>query len=410
MNYVIAFFSYFITNQILKEMFGRNNRNKLRKILSIIVYFLFVLNAVEIRYSHCVFPVMVFLGMLILMLNYEIPLKKCLWRIFKIYIVTVALYVVVLLIVSPLGAENEVFIIFSVIHYLTLKAYNRILSSSYKESVLLYIAVPSIFIGLIVYIAYGVELTGYQRMLVLFSLITVALLIIAFYNDYAKQYEIMSERKVLEEQSYAYKRQVELIVENEQAIRRVRHDMKNHIFMIKQMLQSGSYDKLESYVDRIEEGALLNVDSQDTGNFEFDAMLANKISYIQSKGIRIEKKVLIPEKLQVDGFDISVIVGNLLDNAMYAVQNLTQESKWIKFYAVYNRNVLNIIVSNPYEGTIIFNQDHIPETTKQNKYMHGIGLKSVKSAVEKYRGVFDITAESNLFRIEVGLYFGNEVI
>ncbi len=406
MNYIIAIFSCFVTNQILREMFDRSHKNIFRKVLSIIVYFFLVLDASVSKYPHCFFPLMVFLGMIIMMLNYEIPLKKGLWRIFKVYIVTVALYVVVLLIISPLEVGNELFIIFTAMHYLTLKAYDRILNSSYKESSLLYVIVPAIFVGLIVYIIYGVELTNYQRMLVLFSIMVVALLIITFYNDYVKQYESMAEKKVLEEQGYAYKQQVKLIVENEQAIRRVKHDMRNHVFMIKRMLQIGSYDKLESYIDKIEESSLINADySQDTGNFEFDAILASKISSMQSEGICVEKKILIPEGLPVEGFDISVIVGNLLDNAIRAVQNLPQESKWIKFFAVYNRNVLNIIVSNPYEGTIRFNRNNMPETTKQDKNMHGIGLNSVKSAVEKYNGTLEITAENNIFNVDIVLYF-----
>lgn len=403
-NYIIAIFSCFVTNQVLKELFGKRVKNILRMALSVIAYFFLVMHAIISKYSHWIFPLMVFLGMLVLMVNYDVSLKKGLWRIFKVHIVTVALYVIVLMIISPLGAENEVFIIFTAIHYVTLKAYDRIMNSSYKESSVLYVIVPAIFVGLIIYIIYGVELSNYQRMMVLFSIVVVAVLIITFYSDFAKQYEGMAEKRVLEEQTLAYEQQVKLITQNEQAIKHVKHDMKNHIIVIKKMLQDGSYDRLESYIDKIEESSLINVDSQDTGNFEFDAMLASKVGYIQSKGIRVESTVLIPEGLRVDGFDISIIVGNLLDNAMRAVQNLDEESRWIKFFAFYNRNVFNIIVSNPYAGSIRFNQNHMPETTKKEMQLHGIGLKSVKCATEKYQGSLEITAESNIFKAEVVLY------
>lgn len=403
-NYVIACFSCFVTNQMLKEMYGKSKKNMLRKALSLVVYFFFVMDAIVSKYSHWFFPLMVFLGMLVLMVNYEVSFKKGLWRIFKVHIVTVALYVIVLLIISPLDVGNEVFIIFTAMHYITLKAYDRISNSSYKESSMLYLIVPAIFVGLIIYIIYGVELNNYQRMMVLFSIMVVVLLIITFYNDYAKQYEGMSEKRVLEEQNYAYEQQVKLIAENEQAIRQVKHDMKNHVIMIKEMLKRGSYDKLESYIDKMEESSLINEDSQDTGNFEFDAMLASKISRMKSKGICVEKTVMLPARLPVDGYDISVIVGNLLDNAMRAVQDLDAESRWVKFYAAYRKNVFYMVVSNPYEGTIRFNKRHMPETTKANKEMHGIGLKSVKCAVEKYQGMLDITTEDNMFKAEVILY------
>lgn len=310
----------------------------------------------------------------------------------------------VLMVISPLGAGNEVFVIFTAIHYVTLKAYDRIINSSYKESSVLYLILPATFIGLIIYIMYGVELSNYQRMMVLFCIVVVAVLIITFYGDYARQYEGMAERRVLEEKSRSYEQQVKLIEQNEQAISRVRHDMTNHIIIMRQMLQSGSYDKLESYIDQIEENSLINVDSQDTGNFEFDAMLASKIGYIQSKNIQVEKQVLIPEGLHVDGFDISIIIGNLFDNAMRAVQNLAEESRWIKFVAVYNKNVFSIIVSNPYDGSIRFDQDHMPETTKSKREVHGIGLKSIKDAVEKYNGSLELSAEANVFKAEVILY------
>ncbi len=403
-DYIIALFSCYVTNRVLKEMFGKKEKNANRMALSLIAYFFLVMDAIVSKYSHIFFPFMVFLGMIVLMVNYNVSLKEGLPRILKVHLVAISLYVVILMIVSPLGASNEVFIIFTSIHYVTLKAYDRISNSSYKESSILYLILPAIFIGLIIYILYGVELTNYQRMMVLFSIVVVAVLIITFYSDFVKQYEGTAEKRILEEQNHSYEQQIKLIEENEKAISRVRHDMKNHIIMIRQMLKSGSYDKLEKYIDKIEEGALINVDSQDTGNFEFDAMLASKIGYIRSKGIQVEKQVLIPEGLQIEGFDIAIIIGNLLDNAMRAVQNLAEESRWIKFVAVYNRNVLSIIVSNPYEGSIRFDQNHMPETTKSAREVHGIGLKSVKSAVEKYNGSLELSAEANIFKAEAILY------
>lgn len=269
---------------------------------------------------------------------------------------------------------------------------------------MLYLIVPAVFVGLIIYIIYGVELNNYQRMMVLFSIMVIVLLIITFYNDYAKQYESMAEKRALEEQNCAYEQQVKLIVENEQAIRLVKHDMKNHVIIMKQMIINGSYDKLESYIDKMEESSLINADFQDTGNFEFDAMVASKLSCIKSRGICVKKQVMIPEELPVDGFDISVIVGNLLDNALRAVENMDEELRQIEFYAVYIKNVLNIVVSNPYDGKIKFDNNGMPKTTKPDKEMHGIGLKSVKRAVEKYNGSLDITIESNVFKAEVVLY------
>ena len=180
--------------------------------------------------------------------------------------------------------------------------------------------------------------------------------------------------------------------------------MKNHVIMIKNMVEKGSYSRLESYIDKMEERSFINDASQDTGNFEFDAMLGSKIKDIESRGVCVKQMILIPEELPVDGFDVSVIVGNLLDNAIRAVQDLDEESRWIDFRAFYNRNVFNIVVSNPYKGNIKFDNNHMPETTKSFQKMHGIGLKSVKSSVEKYKGSLDITADCNVFKADVVLY------
>jgi len=403
-DYMIALLSCFATNCVLKEMFGWKEKNTNRMALSLIAYFFLVMDAIVSKYSHVIFPFMVFLGMIVLMVNYNESLKKGLPRILKVHLVAISLYIIVLMIVSPLGAGNEVFIIFTFIHYVTLKVYDRILNSSYKESSILYLILPATFIGMIIYILYGVELTNYQRMMVLFCIVVVSILIIVFYGDFVKQYEGTAEKRILEEQNHSYEQQMELIERNEKAISRVRHDMKNHIIVIRQMLKSGLYDKLEKYIDKIEESSLINVDFQDTGNFEFDAILSSKIGYIQSKGIHVEKQVLIPEGLQIEGFDISIIIGNLLDNAMRAVQDLEEEFRWIKFVAVYNRNVLCITVSNPYKGSIRFDQNHMPETTKSAKKVHGIGLKSVKSAVEKYNGSLELSAEANIFKAEVIMF------
>lgn len=110
----------------------------------------------------------------------------------------------------------------------------------------------------------------------------------------------------------------------------------------------------------------------------------------------------IPEKLNIQPFDLNIILGNLLDNAIEAVSKL-ERNKVIKASIKLDRNILYINISNPFDGNIIYKKSNL-KTTHKDKENHGFGLKSVKKAISKYNGIMNVYHTDSIFNVDVLLY------
>ena len=97
--------------------------------------------------------------------------------------------------------------------------------------------------------------------------------------------------------------------------------------------------------------------------------------------------------------DVCSIFGNAIDNAIECVCKIADEDKRLIKVTVYTQNhFLLIRIENYCESPVTFDSG-LPVTTKADSQMHGYGVKSIKQAVEKYRGHLDVEQEENWFRI-----------
>ena len=137
-----------------------------------------------------------------------------------------------------------------------------------------------------------------------------------------------------------------------------------------------------------------------TDNKFIDSLLNYKIGMAIDKNIKIE--TIIDKNISViSDVDLCCIIGNLLDNAIEACEKENIEDKIIILHMAVKNSCLLICVKNSIaESVITKNPNFI--TTKRNNEMHGIGLKSIKSIVEKYSGSFKISEqEEKFFIVEV---------
>lgn len=108
-------------------------------------------------------------------------------------------------------------------------------------------------------------------------------------------------------------------------------------------------------------------------------------------------------------FDINIILGNLLENAIEAAKKT--EEKTVNVNIQFKSEMLRIEIENSYskellkEGTGKLNF----ATTKRIKEQHGIGLHSVNQIVEKYKGLMEIDTQEKCFCVKILLYMTEKV-
>lgn len=179
-----------------------------------------------------------------------------------------------------------------------------------------------------------------------------------------------------------------------------RHDYHNHIQTLKAHVSLGQYEETMGYLNRLEED-LATVDTVlKTGNVMVDAILNSKLTLIREKGIQVDATAVVPEDIAIAGPDLSVLIGNLLDNAMEACMNIPPEERFIRIYMDILKKQLYLSVTNSMSGMAKRSGERFISAKEGN---HGFGLLRIDSIIAKYGGYVNRQTESGVFATEVML-------
>ena len=262
------------------------------------------------------------------------------------------------------------------------------------------IAVPAAGILILSVLLYG----GYQGMaatLICVSTLIINLSIFYLYHTMAENYRNLRENDIYRQQTYAYRNQLDVIMESQGRIRALRHDMKNHILALQMLLQKKDWEEACRYVDAMQDFMANPSEYSTTGNESVDSLLNYKLQRANEILEMVEARVSIPEKLILHTFDLNVVLGNLLDNAIEAAGRT--EEKRLKVMIKLEKGVLFINIRNSCQG-IADGKPQRLETTKEDASNHGIGLGNVRRIVEKYQGEMELLCENGSMDTDIIMY------
>lgn len=231
--------------------------------------------------------------------------------------------------------------------------------------------------------------------------------------SYQKMVGLQEEKEryfVEQQQVHAIQERMAEVDQFYDGIRRMKHEMKNHLTNIKGLLESGDYGGMGQYISRMDESMDAFEFSIKTGNAVTDVIVNDRQKAAEKQGIRFRSEFTYPESERYDAYDIGIIVNNLLQNALEACGKMRQGDRYIFISSRQKRKFFLIEVRNPFEGEIIMDADtNLPISTKEKEpfgrqgSMHGIGLSNVKREAEKYMGDVDIKVKKNEFSVTVML-------
>lgn len=257
-----------------------------------------------------------------------------------------------------------------------------------------------------VFIVYGAYvLTLWSGMYVVFSVVSVFMFLINYVIF--DVYEKMSTQALIERQNRAYEQEIRLCVrqaaEREEAYRQarvLRHDINDRLVAVSALIREGKPGEASDELGKmIRENSLLRQETAHSGNLALDALVNYKYSAAFAEGTEMECCIEVPAELPVDGTDLCVILGNLLDNALEAVRFLPEEERKVELTVRLSKGVLLIAVENPYIGTILVDGHDRIRSNKAGD--HGIGLVSVERTAAKYNGEVSIRYDGGMFRASV---------
>lgn len=212
----------------------------------------------------------------------------------------------------------------------------------------------------------------------LFGILLSTFFALYLYEHLAKQAETIRRQEQYEQQLKIQLKHLDDILVTQEQIKKFRHDINNYTIGLQAYIDSGDLSGAGKYLGSLKEKFLHNGDAVKTGNTALDAILSTKAAIARSKGITVETKLQLPERLPVDPIDICIIFGNSLDNAIEACEKT--EVKKISITILCNGDSIFCKLVN----TAPTGEKGLPRTSKADKQNHGYGLENIKDTLKKY--------------------------
>ena len=223
------------------------------------------------------------------------------------------------------------------------------------------------------------------------------------YHIQVKEVQIRFEKDALHNIMEMQYKNYQLSKENIDMVNQKYHDLKHQINILKTQSYTG---KSTSYLEKMEREIRVYETQNKTGNQILDAVLTNKAMICQNKEIELKFIVDGGALSFMEDMDVSALFGNMLDNAIESAEKQQEKQKrLIWLYVTKEKQFVRIRTENYCDEKIRF-KNGMPVTTKKDRRLHGYGMKSIKSTVEKYHGSVVAAQENNWFELKILLPAG----
>lgn len=227
-------------------------------------------------------------------------------------------------------------------------------------------------------------------------LLSIVFLIIFLYSRNTLYLQKQAQRDKIQilqmQQQFAY---YEEKLKDEERVRSVYHDMKNHLLVLKQQTSSTETAKM---IEKLQREVAMYEDYVHTGNEILDIILKEKARLAREMSIDFSVTADLYDIHFIEPMDISAIFGNGLDNAIEASEKLSEEQRVILVKAGKVQKFFAVLIEN---NCAEENEDVKSRTAKQDDFLHGFGISNMRKAAEKYGGQMTTKCENGKFTLKI---------
>ena len=367
-------------------------------LLTTVIYSIF---GISVIYEVCNY-----LGIIGLTLFYQGAWKKRLWVSLVIFSIDMACSLTVHFAfgqeftMHPQAIQTLLLLIcVTIISHISYPADSREIAFDKGQTYIL-ILIPATSVFILCILLYG-RSEGMEALLICVSTLIINLSVFYLYHMMVENYKNIRENDIYKQQTYAYQNQLDVIMESQSRIKALKHDMKNHILALQMLLQKKDWVEADRYLSSMQDFMANPSEYITTGNDTMDSLLNYKLLRANDVLNTVEARVNIPEKLILHSFDLNVVLGNLLDNAIEAASQ-TEEKK-LKLVIKLDKGILFINVRNSCQGIADGKAQYL-KTTKEDALNHGMGLRNVRRIIEKYHGDMDLICENGNMEADIIMY------
>ena len=332
--------------------------------------------------------------------------KKRLWVSLVLFSLDMANSLIVLFVFGDLAKFQQpaiqallLLICTTVISHISYPSEVKEIAFDTKQTLLL-LVIPAMSVIVLSVLMLG-ELEKLFAILISVCMLMINISVFYLYHVLIENYINSRDNEIYRQQTYAYQNQLEVIMESQSRVRALRHDLKNHILALQVLVERNKTEEADQYLDSMKDFMTNPQEYIKTGNDEIDSLLNYKLQKANEVLNEVETKISIPEQLRLRSFDLNVVLGNLLDNAIDA--SLQTEDNKLKVTVKIDKGILFLYICNSCRSMNGGKKDFL-ETTKEDKVNHGIGLKNVRRIVEKHHGEIEFFYENDSMETDVMMY------
>lgn len=282
----------------------------------------------------------------------------------------------------------------------------KVYSLKKVSNIIAFIVIPILAMAIIYITVYILILTNYQsNLIMLLSIICISMVVIAVMVWFMiarinRDNQIAIKLLLSEQRANLYENNI--INSNKQIENtvKIRHDMKNNIACIDNLIMKGKYDEAHKICQEVTNkfssgGTIVNTD-----NSLLNAVLNVEIEKARLHGISVKLKISDNMKQFNNGSDIISIIGNIFDNAISYLTNHETKNKEIIF-SIERTGFYSIIKCNNKIIESVLSKNPLLQTDKKNKRNHGKGISIVEDIAKKHGGDVIISEKNNKFIVSV---------
>lgn len=193
------------------------------------------------------------------------------------------------------------------------------------------------------------------------------------------------------------------IVANVENARKMRHDLRHHMVALQGMLHAGEVDRAEeylgSYVRELDEAQMEVL----CGNPVVDLVVGYYRQLAREEGVGFTVRADVPRDLPASDSDLSILIGNLLENAVEGARGAHSSRRFVSCALVKQGSMLVVTVDNGFDGVV---KKHADRYVSSKGGHAGLGLQSVEAVARKYEGSATFSHDGEVFRSSAMLRIG----
>ncbi|MBR2008495.1 MAG: GHKL domain-containing protein [Peptococcaceae bacterium] len=218
-------------------------------------------------------------------------------------------------------------------------------------------------------------------------------------ND--KKTKVMLERMNLQHQIEQGELYIQLMSVKYRTLQQYSHDYKKHLAYIQKLAQNNESKQIDTYISTIYNDLGNHLLLRLTGNKTIDLILSETVHQAEEKGIKFNVDYqLLNSVLDVTASDLSVVLGNMCDNAVKAAEHSAKKEVSLSFYS-YNPYYCIVELRNSCDTEpIMKNGIPVASTIVEG---HGFGVQNIIATVKKYGSecLFSYDASQKIFTLKV---------